>query len=419
MPAAELINTLLILGAAQGLFLAVVLASKRTNHAANRLLAVAMLAFSIYIHQGVYYAREWYLGFPHLIEISQPLIYVFGPVFYLYARALTEKRYRFTKASLFHFAPAALVALYYLPLYLRDGPSKIALLRSLLSDGRPPDLGLIELLQYPQGILYAILTIGVLRRHRARLRDTYSWVERVNLVWLRNLTIGIAGAWMLATTLYVLEIAGFRIGQMEPMLTRLAVSVIVYGVGYFGLRQPEIFQPPVHRKTAEYPVVAAVPAEGIAETSVESLPPATTAAPPTLAVEPAPDEGTLYGKSGLSEGQAAAYERKLLRLMDEKRPYRNSYLTLQELADELSVSAHNLSQVINTRLGKNFYDFVNGYRVEEVKHRLRDPTYQHLTILAIGLEAGFNTKSTFNAFFKKHTGVTPSRYREQDQSAAA
>jgi AraC-like DNA-binding protein len=105
--------------------------------------------------------------------------------------------------------------------------------------------------------------------------------------------------------------------------------------------------------------------------------------------------------------------------MDETRPYRNSYLTLQELADALSISAHNLSQVINTRLGKNFYDFVNGYRVEEVKHRLRDPKYQHLTILAIGLEAGFNTKSTFNAFFKKHTGVTPSRYREQDQSAAA
>jgi AraC-like DNA-binding protein len=153
--------------------------------------------------------------------------------------------------------------------------------------------------------------------------------------------------------------------------------------------------------------------------SVEALPLPTTITPPILAVERRSDEGTGYEKSGLTEAQAEAYEKQLLRLMDEEKPYRNSYLTLQELADELSISAHNLSQVINTRLGKNFYDFVNEYRVEEVKRRLLDPKYRNLKILAIGLDAGFNTKSTFNAFFKKHTGVTPSRYREQSQAAAA
>ena len=83
------------------------------------------------------------------------------------------------------------------------------------------------------------------------------------------------------------------------------------------------------------------------------------------------------------------------------------------------MSAHNLSQVINAKLGKNFYDFVNEYRVEEVKRRLRDPKYTNLKILAIGMDAGFNTKSTFNAFFKKHTGLTPSQYREHTPAAAA
>jgi AraC-like DNA-binding protein len=137
-----------------------------------------------------------------------------------------------------------------------------------------------------------------------------------------------------------------------------------------------------------------------------------------MAEGPATDDSTVYEKSGLTEAQAAEYEKKLLRLMDEKKPYRNCYLTLQDLADELSISTHNLSQVINKRLGKNFYDFVNGYRVEDVKRRLLDPRFQHLKILALGLEAGFNTKSTFNAFFKKHTGLTPSDYREKHQVAA-
>ena len=83
------------------------------------------------------------------------------------------------------------------------------------------------------------------------------------------------------------------------------------------------------------------------------------------------------------------------------------------MAEALSVSPHNLSEMINTQLGKNFYDFVNGYRVEEVQRRLVDPGSAHLTVLALGLEAGFNSKSSFNAVFKKHTKMTPSQYREQ------
>jgi AraC-like DNA-binding protein len=233
-------------------------------------------------------------------------------------------------------------------------------------------------------------------------------------VWLRNLTVGIVGCWVVATTLYILQIAGFPVGKMEPLLTRLAVSVVVYGVGYFGLKQPEIFAP-LRRRTAEYPVVLDV-RSGTSGTHSIAAP---AAASLESVVDLPIDESAGYERSGLTEAQAQAYERKLLQLMDEKHPYRNSYLTLQDLADELSISTHNLSQVINSRLGKNFYDFVNGYRAEDVKRRLLDPRSQHLKILALGLDAGFNTKSTFNAFFKKHTGLTPSDYRQKHHPAAA
>ena len=97
--------------------------------------------------------------------------------------------------------------------------------------------------------------------------------------------------------------------------------------------------------------------------------------------------------------------------MAETRPYLDSQLTLQDLAEELAISPHNLSEVINTQAGKNFYDFVNGYRVEEAKRRLRDPRHANLTILAVATDSGFNSKATFNAFFKRSTGQTPSQYR--------
>lgn len=109
--------------------------------------------------------------------------------------------------------------------------------------------------------------------------------------------------------------------------------------------------------------------------------------------------------------------RDLMALMQPEKPYRDSELTLTKLADMLSVSPHNLSEVINTQVGQNFFDFVNQYRVEEVKQNLANKEMQHFTLLALGLEAGFNSKSSFNAIFKKHTGAPPSEFRKNLRSA--
>ncbi|MEL6256529.1 MAG: helix-turn-helix domain-containing protein [Bacteroidota bacterium] len=78
----------------------------------------------------------------------------------------------------------------------------------------------------------------------------------------------------------------------------------------------------------------------------------------------------------------------------------------------MKLSNGYLSQIINQKEGKNFFDFINGYRVEEVKRNLADPNFDHFSILGIGLEAGFKSKSTFNAVFKKMTGHTPTAYKK-------
>ena len=125
-----------------------------------------------------------------------------------------------------------------------------------------------------------------------------------------------------------------------------------------------------------------------------------------------------YAKSGMDPETARRYKQKLLELMDTEKLYQRGDLTLQHLSDALSISPHHLTEVINTQLGQNFYDFVNGYRVREVQERLADPKYAHLTLLAIGMDAGFNSKSSFNAVFKKHTKMTPSQYRAHVSSAS-
>ena len=99
-------------------------------------------------------------------------------------------------------------------------------------------------------------------------------------------------------------------------------------------------------------------------------------------------------------------EKVIERVVNQKR-YTDPELTLTDLAKELNTNASLLSKVINQSLKMNFNDFVNHYRVAEVKSRLQDPDYAHLTIMSIAYEAGFNSKATFNRAFKKLTGKNP------------
>jgi AraC-like DNA-binding protein len=94
--------------------------------------------------------------------------------------------------------------------------------------------------------------------------------------------------------------------------------------------------------------------------------------------------------------------------METERPYLAPELTLGELAAQLRTNNSWLSKVINAGCGQNFNDFINEYRVREAEQRLCDPRFGHYTLLAVALEAGFNSKSTFNRVFKKLRGITPS-----------
>jgi AraC-like DNA-binding protein len=123
-----------------------------------------------------------------------------------------------------------------------------------------------------------------------------------------------------------------------------------------------------------------------------------------------------YEKSTLTLERSDTYLQKLLDLMNTEKPYLDGDLTLQKLAKALSVSPHHLSQTINEQLNQNFFDFINTYRIEEAKRMLRDPGKKHYSILAVSEEVGFNSKSAFNAAFKKHVNMTPSEFRKTIES---
>jgi AraC-like DNA-binding protein len=124
-------------------------------------------------------------------------------------------------------------------------------------------------------------------------------------------------------------------------------------------------------------------------------------------------ESEKYIKSGLKDEQAKLYLEKLIRFMEEKKPYLDRDLNIQDLSEMTGIQRHHITQVLNEKHGKNFFTFINEYRVKDVISRFGNPENDKFTILAIAYDSGFNSKTTFNSIFKSQTGMTPSQYREK------
>jgi AraC-like DNA-binding protein len=404
------ISTINLLGAAQGFFLAAVLAGKRRNTAANRLLAAAMFAFSLDLLTTVYHALGWHTVLPQLIGVTYPLPLLYGPIFYLYVKAVSLGGAALRQRDAWHFAPLLPLVLYLVPFYLQPAAEKLALLHATEERTWTPVLTALGNLVFLHSLIYLILSLRLLRRHSVRVRNYFSSIERINLAWLRRMLAGGLVMWFVALAFHIRWLMQAPAAGLNPIegygnYVALGMAAYVYTLGYLGLRQQEIFAPPPPRhpdpaapKPATPESEEADPAEAERAEAAES------------------EARPRYAKSGMGPAQADRLISALLDLMEHEKPYRNNDLTLPELAESLGTSVHNLSEAINTRLDQSFYDFVNRYRVEQVQQRLADPANDHLTILAIGLDAGFSAKSSFNATFKKHTGMTPSQFKQHARS---
>ena len=374
-----------IVGALQGLVLTAVLAAQRTNRTANRLLATFMAAMTIYLAAGPYYTAGLIRVYPHFFAVSYQTVWVFGPLVYLYARAASDRSWRFTPKTLAHFVPVTITTIAAMPIYMMNGAEKIATWEQWSAKGVGGALAYLDPFKYALGIAYSAATVRYLVRHRRDIEYSYSNLERVNLRWLIWLSAATGGIWLLVTGLKLAHVStAMRDGHVA-----IALALLVYAIGYMGLRQPEVFRyvstgPPAEKGEAE---------------------PAPAAAKPETAMP-------RYERSGLSPAEASQLRESLLGMMERDQPWKESELTLADLATRLNSTPHKLSEVLNSQIGQTFYDFVNSYRVREVQRRISAGEARALKMLALAMDAGFASKSAFNEAFKKHAHQTPSAFRQ-------
>lgn len=364
---------LLLFGALQGLFFAFTLfLHPKGNKTSNRLLSFLLFIFSLHLAEYVMIASGLYQQTPHFIGTTLPVVFLIGPIYYLYALSLLYKDFNIGVQRALHFVPAILCYLFLLPFYAKPAAAKVAFLAGIIKNGYvifPLDQFILLALSTCQMLAYFYLTFTVLQNFEENFMRESASTEILNVSWLKKISLWFSLYMMLFFIAYF-QLFLLKAHRQEIFyIVMLILSGFIHAVGYHAIKQPEIFS--------------------------------------GVKIKPAAPK---YQKTALPEQKSKIYLEKLLQIMKEKKPFLNPELKLFDLAETLEMAPNHLSQVINAELDKNFFDFINDYRVEEAKLRLVDAKFEHYSILAIALDVGFNNKASFNRVFKKHTSMTPSDF---------
>lgn len=431
----DLVSTLILLGVLQGAVLAVVLWARRANRLGNRILGALVGAVALMLLLGDLERRWAFSGHPHLLGLGAPLPFLFGPLLYLYVIALTRPLVRFDPRWLVHALPFVADVLYLAQtFYLEGGGEKLARARAATAGLAPASFHLVGVLGVVQALVYLLLGWRALARYGRKMHGYFSDLAGIDLRWLKALVLVHVGVWTVVLVNIALRLTGHASGALA-LVVQIGASFAIFLTGYVSLWQPELVQKASAATVAEQDAdedVREVAQEVARQVARQEARQDAQPASPLGPVEPPPPEPPLagppapapppppkYQRNRLDDDEAEELVRRLEALMAERELYKDSGLTLPTLAEALGITPHMLSQVLNVRVGKSFFVFVNVYRAEALKRALAAPSRADRGVLELALEVGFSSKSTLNSFFKKHTGMTPTEFRSRAQTKNA
>lgn len=352
-----------LIAAVQGFFTAIVLWRWRRGHPlANRLLSALLFLFALTLVEYVLYWTRYIHDYPHIANVSVPFPFLYGPIVWLYLRAIYEgKSLRKQDAWLllpFLFAVFALGEW-----YLSDTASKQSI---LAGTSRFPGVSWLLRAQFWARMIWILGFAGWNLAYvwrQPRVGNTAAWAKLLTGFYL---------VFVLAYLSYFILIRFPFFNASWDYHISAVMTAMIYLIAYSGYVQPAVF-------------------EGFQWNE--------------------PAAPTKYKNSGLTPEASRSLLQNLELLMREERMYHDAEISLDKLAARLSASKHHVSQVINEQLGTSFFEYVNQLRVEEAKNLLAETTRSDFHVIEIAYLVGFNNKVSFNAAFKKATGMTPTEYR--------
>lgn len=395
---------LYLFGIGINLFLILLLFSKKDKILADKFLLVWLII--ICCHLLLFVAATALTGSNyadvHVVVALFPLLH--GPMLYLYTAAMTNMLPANKIKWAFHFLPFLLVLIVVSPFFILSKAQKGVVIDS---GGKGYEIQLVinDAAILISGVVYVMWLLILLGRHKKNIANQFSNDEKIKLNWLRYLIYGLGIIW-------IIVIAQTVNGKSYDNYIFGAVVFIVVVIGYFGIKQGRIYNniisQPINSNLEGFLKEEQLNILTSDETNDLQIP----AERPVYEEERKDDilVKTKYAKSGLTDGTLQKLHDELKELMQVEKIYTEPELSLAVLAEKLDTLPNYLSQVINEKEGRNFYDYVNTLRVEEFKRLVQIPENKKFTILSLALDCGFNSKSSFNKNFKKVTGQSPSEY---------
>ncbi|MEG1320130.1 helix-turn-helix domain-containing protein [Chryseobacterium sp.] len=300
------------------------------------------------------------------------------PVFYLYIISVCYSDFKLKPKYLLHLLPFLIVNLVLLPrFYSVDTASKISFIQNRQN---MIEIQFIHILIHLQIVIYLIAVFRVLRKSKKLYLENYAGKSISSYKWLFQFTIVLTILYAVALLKNIFKFSDYPYISEWIKIGLWISSLFIFCWYLFkALNNPGLFR----NVDSKLKLVSEIVSE-----------------------EKSSEQSTVNEKE---------YDEELLNLkryMVEKKPFLNSSLTIQDISKEIDIPVRDLSLLINHQLGQHFYDFVNTYRIESAMNILKDDTKSKVTILEILYEVGFNSKSSFNTAFKKHTGNTPTFYRK-------
>lgn len=336
----------------------------------SRILLFLVFVLIIANADYLFIASGLYIEFPHFFGLSNGLILLLGPLLWFYAKSMLDPEFEFHFLFWVHLIPYLLFAITAIPLWLMPEEQKIKMTDLFISGQlrlRSIDYG-IFLIQITHFLFYISKTVVWLRGLKSEkigtgVRETLD----VRIEWIRFLVQCYSIYFILVLTLAVLVFYSGTFSVIANYSYTLFLSLILYVIIYRSFHRPDMI-----------------------------------------------DGGftTKYQNFDIQSVDKQNYLERVRFVMEDKKLYLQSELKLAHLAKEAGLSAHVLSRLINENYSQSFFDYVNGYRVDEFKRRLSSADSDAMTLYGLALESGFNNKSTFNKAFKKKEGLTPLEYKK-------
>jgi AraC-like DNA-binding protein len=295
-----------------------------------------------------------------------------GPVIYLYVRSIFTAHYNWLNHNLIHFIPSMVFIVFIstpMLISLHKGEMIFTYLE-FIAEYRKEMFTLFDVVF----VVYSLVSLKTFLRFKQALKLNYSTLSKIKYDWISLLLVGtltIASGHLALS--FMSHLQGAETFQ-RSYLTIFSIVILVIYLGYHGINQSRILLP-------------------------------------NFLVNESASKKQDY-LFGIDKEELEQLKTRLEDVLVKDKAYLDQDLTLNKLADLIPTNNKKLSGFINQHLNTSFYDLINAYRVEAVKEKMNSENYDHMTLLGMAYDSGFNSKSSFNRIFKKETGLSPSSYKK-------